>query len=531
MTKQERSNGGAPNDPSADQHTELDSQNRQLRDASRAADDAKSRYQQLYDLAPISYCTLSPLGVLLEVNEKCATMLQGTRESLAGTELSRFIVDDDRSSFMLHLARCVDAQKNVSVEVRFANSAGDPLAEPSTYEILSSPSSGGEQGLRTVLTDITDRKRVDANLRLSLRMRQDFLAIVSHDLRNPLNSIMMSAEVLGRQTPKESLPAQKQIKNVKSGARRITQLLADLIDLSNIEAGQFMMERDQYDAAKLIKAATEMIAPAAAEKSLTVSTPPSPSPLQVFADRERVIQVLMNLLTNAVKFTPANGTITVEAAPHEKGVRFAVRDTGSGIGPEQIPSLFKAYFQGIKTVRGATGLGLSISRGIIESHEGSIWVESTRGAGSAFFFTLPAHGKPTTPLFARPSAPAASEAKPSLLIVDDEELARESLAELLELEGYEVLMAENGKVALEMLAAGQRPSVILLDLMMPVLDGWQFLEARKADASLAAMPVVLISGQADSAAVAKSYPRTNYLQKPVPLPKLLTILSRARRTV
>lgn len=508
--------------------SELESKNQQLRDATQALEEAKARNQHLSDLAPISYCTLSPSGVLLEVNEKFAAMLNERRQSLIGTPLTRFIIEADQSIFMLHLARCADAQENLGIEVRFSVGQDAPEVEPRTFEIVSSP---GSEGFRTVLIDITDRKRVDANLRLSLRMRQDFLAIVSHDLRNPLNSIMMSAEVLSRQTPKEALTALKQIENVKNGARRITRLLADLIDLSNIEAGQFSMERDQYDVAKLIKAAAEAIAPAAAEKFLKIVSDLVPSPLQVFADRERVIQVLMNLLTNAVKFTAVDGTITLEAVPHEKGVQFVVRDTGSGIVAEQIPSLFKAYWHGVKTVRGATGLGLSISRGIVESHNGSIWVESTRGGGSAFFFTLPSYGKPSTPLFARPSAPAATEAKPSLMIVDDEELARESLAQLLELEGYEVLMAENGKVALEMLASGSRPSVILLDLMMPVLDGWQFLEARKADASLSALPVVLISGQADSATVATSYPRTNSVQKPVPLSQLLTILSVARQTV
>jgi len=255
--------------------------------------------------------------------------------------------------------------------------------------------------------DITDRKQLDVQKARALeaervareraeaasRMREDLVAIVSHDLRNPLSAITMSAQLL-----RHSLPAEldgrsvKQLEIISRSAERMKRLISDLLDMALIDGGGLAVDLRPQRAQALLLEVLEMLQPLASDKSIRVDVVNTPPELTVRADKERVLQVLSNLVGNAIKFTREGGSITLRAAPKAELVVFSVSDTGQGISEEQMPHLFDRYWQAKKDGRLGIGLGLSIAKGIVEAHGGSIWAESTLGKGTTFHFALPSTG-------------------------------------------------------------------------------------------------------------------------------------------
>jgi signal transduction histidine kinase len=226
----------------------------------------------------------------------------------------------------------------------------------------------------------------------ALAERAELLAIIAHDLRSPLSAIMMKAAFIRKQaeTVAHGGKLAKQAATIESTTTRMEALIQGLLDATTIEAGQFSVALGPCDAAGLVSAAFEIFEPLAARKALRLviaSLPPEP--VFVRADRERIMQVLSNLLANAIKFTPEGGSISLEAKAGGQNVRFSVSDTGPGIPTEYLPHLFSRYWKAEQGGRRGAGLGLYIAKGIVQSHGGTLWVESTLGKGSTFFFTLP----------------------------------------------------------------------------------------------------------------------------------------------
>lgn len=223
--------------------------------------------------------------------------------------------------------------------------------------------------------------------------RDDLLAIVSHDLRNPLNVIMMHlASMLQLSEREERRKSRSQLQGVHRAARRMNHLIEDLLDTVSIESGRLSVDEGRVDVGLLLLDAFEAVSLLATSKSLTLENNlPAELPL-VSADARRIHQVLVNLLGNAIKFTPQNGTITVRAAHTGGTVVFSVADTGPGILEADLPHLFERLWQSKSTTGMGTGLGLFIVKGIVESHGGKVWVESKVGQGSTFFFSLPVAG-------------------------------------------------------------------------------------------------------------------------------------------
>ena len=218
--------------------------------------------------------------------------------------------------------------------------------------------------------------------------REELLAIVSHDLRNPLGSIVFSAALLQGTTidGEEGERVHKSAQTILHSADRMTRLIADLLDLAQIQAGKLAVEQRPEDVEGLIRDCVEMLRPLAATKDLKGM---ASAGLHVRCDRERVLQILSNLVGNAIKFTPEGGSIFIEAQDTGHEVRFSVRDTGQGISEEELPRIFDRFWQAQRNDRAGIGLGLSIAKGLVEAHGGRLYVESKLGAGTTFFFTLP----------------------------------------------------------------------------------------------------------------------------------------------
>jgi signal transduction histidine kinase len=220
------------------------------------------------------------------------------------------------------------------------------------------------------------------------RARDEVLGIVSHDLRSPLTTISLSAGLLLEQTPEDD-PRQQPLQTLQRSIRQMDRLIQDLLDVARIEASQLAVEPQAHAVEPLVHEAGELLRPLAAERELQFELSVEPGLEPVLADKERVLQVLTNLVGNAIKFTPAGRSIRLEATAAERAVRLSVVDQGPGIPHEQLDRLFDAYWQSRRTGREGAGLGLFISRGIVEAHGGRIWAESRPGEGSAFRFTLP----------------------------------------------------------------------------------------------------------------------------------------------
>ncbi len=236
-----------------------------------------------------------------------------------------------------------------------------------------------------------DNARLFEAAQASARTRENLLALVSHDLKNPLGSIAMANAVLSRRlaaTP-EGASNTRHTDIIQRSTERMDRLITDLLDLASVDAGQLAMDRKPSDIETMLTETVEAHEPMFEQKSIHFETHTDLSSALAYCDRERVQQVLSNLLANAIRFTPHGGLIELRAISDDSNVRFAVRDTGPGIASEHVPMLFERFWQASKTARVGSGLGLSIAKGIVEAHGGRIWVESRVGEGSTFFFTLP----------------------------------------------------------------------------------------------------------------------------------------------
>ena len=270
-----------------------------------------------------------------------------------------------------------------------------------SVRLHSTTLSGDPTRMLSIVVDVTEQKRVErerdalvereqlarAMAESAVRARDDILAIVSHDLRNPLNIVAMSADLLGAAIPEEKKVAQLGI--MRRAVAGMNALIEDLLDVSQIASERFAVTPGPVDVASFVEDARSMFEPLLAKKSQGFECGAAAQPIVALADRRRVNQVLSNLVGNANKFTPEGGRIRMDVALVEGWARFAISDTGPGIGRHDLPHIFDRFWQARQVRRGGVGLGLAICKGIVDAHGGTIWAESSAGVGTTFFFTLP----------------------------------------------------------------------------------------------------------------------------------------------
>jgi PAS domain S-box-containing protein len=368
-----------------------------------------------------------------------------------------------------------------------------------------------------------DNARLYEAAHSAIRAREDLLAVVSHDLRNPLSSITFAAALLLESAPQaERRRGRKQLDAIRRGAERMERMIGDLLDMSSIDAGHLSIDRSRHDLHAILDEARDLLAPGAREKGVELAVDTFGGEVQVLCDRDRVMQVLTNLVDNAVKVTPRGGKVSIHAEADASEARFAVTDTGPGIAKEHRRRLFDRYWRANEKSKGSRGLGLFIARGIVEAQGGRIWLESTVGAGTTFYFTLP-----VAQAAARPSAPQV-QAHGYVLVIDDEEHGRALVASLLEPRGYEVVQCSNGLEAMRFLAtAPKMPQFILLDLDMPTMNGEEFLSEVRKDPRMASAPVFLVSSRRNLAEQAAALGVRGYIAKPVKKERLFTVINAA----
>ncbi|HEX3532746.1 MAG TPA: PAS domain S-box protein [Gemmatimonadaceae bacterium] len=235
---------------------------------------------------------------------------------------------------------------------------------------------------------VVEHARLFHQAEQATRARDDVLAVVAHDLRNPLNTVTMAISLMLETTPVERTQERRQQEIVRRAADRMNRMIQDLLDVKRMESGHLSIDVKAESPDDLVNDTIDMLRPLASGSSIEMVASVAENLPSVLADAARIQQVLSNLVGNAVKFTPRQGTITVVADLLDTEVRFAVIDTGPGIPPEQVPHIFGRFWQAKSSDRRGIGLGLAIAKGIVEAHNGRIWVESQVGLGSTFYFTL-----------------------------------------------------------------------------------------------------------------------------------------------
>ncbi|HEY3134015.1 MAG TPA: PAS domain S-box protein [Gemmatimonadaceae bacterium] len=236
---------------------------------------------------------------------------------------------------------------------------------------------------------VVEHARLFHEAQQATRARDDVLAVVAHDLRNPLNTVSMAVTLMLETTPPERVQERRQVEILRRAADRMNRMIQDLLDVKRMESGRLTIDAKPESPSELINDTLDMLRPLAAGSTIRLETSIEDNLPTVLADSSRIQQVLSNLVGNAVKFTPRAGRITVCAEQIDSEVRFGVIDTGPGIPTEQLPHIFGRFWQAKTSDHRGIGLGLAIAKGIVEAHNGRIWVESHVGLGSTFYFTLP----------------------------------------------------------------------------------------------------------------------------------------------
>ncbi len=351
-----------------------------------------------------------------------------------------------------------------------------------------------------------------------------FLSTVSHELRTPLTSVLGFAKIIRKRLDERLFPliktddrkiqqtmqqVEENLKVVVSEGERLTKLIDDVLDLAKIEAGKLEWHMEPVDLGEVIDHATAATSSLLDQKGLALIKDVAPSLPTLTGDRDRLVQVVINLISNAVKFTD-HGSVTCRATANNGEITVSVVDTGMGIAPEDQPKVFERFKQVGDTLTDkpkGTGLGLPICREIVEHHGGRIWVESELGRGSTFSFAIPVTGT-SMPIGTGPvelaallrqlrdqvvvTTPRTPARQPRILVVDDEANIRELLTQELTEAGYQVSSASNGRAAIDEVRRN-RPDLVVLDVMMPEMNGFDVAAVLKNDPQTLDIPIVILS--------------------------------------
>jgi signal transduction histidine kinase/ActR/RegA family two-component response regulator len=345
-------------------------------------------------------------------------------------------------------------------------------------------------------------------LERAVRGRDQVLSVVVHDLKNPLNVIVIAANTLLQRF--SDTPARRPIERIIRSASRADQIIRDLVEIDAIEMGRLTLERRAIEPADVILASMDSQQALAAEASVIIATDLAPELPRIEADEERLHRVLENLVGNAIKFTGAGGRVTVGANKRDDEICVYVKDTGTGIPPEDMPHIFDRFWTASRLERQGTGLGLTICKGIVEAHGGRIWAESVPGAGTTVSFTIPA----TT---VGPHKAATAIKPASILLVDDRPENLLALSSILERPEYKLVTATSGEEALS-LALREPFAVALIDVAMPGMNGLEVAVNLKALERSREIPIIFITAFGnDPGEIHRAYTAggADYLVKPL----------------
>src|SRR3954467_5099256 len=477
--------------------------------------DSEARARLIIDTAHDAFIGIDSMGRIVNWNAQAEVTFGWPAAEVLGRTLADVIIPPEfREAHVRGIQRFLQTGAAPVVNKRLELTALHRSGREFAIELTVTAPTRFEDGyfFGAFLRDISERKERDEQLRLAkesaeaaTRAKSEFLANMSHELRTPLNGVLGYAQLLQRDTGMTAKQREALDAISKSGSH-LLEVINEILDLSKIEAGRVDTEATPTDLFQLAADLRQLLAESARRKTLRLRTLVAPDiPRAVCVDSRHLRQVLLNLLGNAIKFT-AEGEIRLSITPSDKGrMMFEVVDTGIGIEPDALTTIFDAFTQTTSgAAAGGSGLGLTISRHLVSMMDGDLQVDSVPGSGSRFFFTLPLVPSDTdcrscqsADAVSQPpldSAPGPGQAL-TALVADDSTLNRRILGTLLESAGARVIYATGGEESLA-LTLEHRPDVIFMDLRMPDLDGLEATRRLKANPATASIPVIAVTASA-----------------------------------
>jgi PAS domain S-box-containing protein len=467
--------------------------------AEAALRESELSYGTLARAVPGILFTARPDGGCDYTNQAFYDCTGMTPEAAAGDGWMQALHPDDLGRVQAEWAACVREGRPLEVEYRLRVKGGAHRWFMARGVAMRDADGRVVKWFGTCI-DIDRQKQAEGVLREADRRKDEFLAMLAHELRNPLAPIRNALHLLS--APGADAAAFEQAKDVMGRQlQHLVRLVEDLLDVSRVMRGKIVLRKERVDLATVVARAVETAQPVidAHGHELTVSLPPEPVWLE--ADTVRLAQVLGNLLTNAAKYTEKGGRIALLAGRTGDEVVLRVRDTGIGIEPEMLPRLFDLFVQADRSLarsQGGLGIGLALVRRLVEMHGGSVQAASEGLLrGSEFVVRLPApaqvrQGEGAPGRAGEPAAAPPARCLP-ILVVDDNRDTAETLALVLRLEGHDVRVAHDGQTALNV-ARSHRPAVAFLDLGMPGMDGYELCRRMRAEPTLAPMFLVALTG-------------------------------------
>jgi PAS domain S-box-containing protein len=441
---------------------------------------------------------LDPEGVVSSWNAGACSSIGYEHAEIIGSHYSRFFTAEDVEAGkpwqeLAHARRTGRAE----AEGWRVRKSGEHFWARAVVTALHDPD-GHLRGYAKVIQDLTAQRQVQ-ELEKAARNVSEFIAILAHELRNPLAPIRTAVQVIARTAPTD--PAREALyRTIDRQSAQLVRIVDDLLDISRVTRGELTIEPASIDLNEIARHAAETAAPALQTASHTLHMRLHERAIIVHGDAHRLAQVVTNLLTNAARYTPAGGTITVTTRAENDAAVLTVRDTGCGIDPLSVERIFDMFFHGrpaIERLGGGLGIGLAVARRIAELHGGTLRAESEGlGKGSEFILRMPLLSVPVTKPKERPPTPAlaaAQQASPRrVLIVDDNADAAETMEILLKSIGHKVRVACDGIHALRA-ATDFRPHVVLLDIGLPGMDGYEVARRLRALGN-GPMSIVAVTG-------------------------------------
>ena len=498
-----------------------DNSARQQVEGERKKLDQRLRDQQFYTRSLIesnidAIMTTDPAGIITDINKQMEALTGCTRDELIGAPFKNYFTDPERAEAAIKLVLSEKKVTNYELTARARDGKETVVSFNATTFYDRDRTL---QGVFAAARDITERNRLDqvlqeknAELESARSVaekanlaKSDFLSSMSHELRSPLNAILGFAQLMESDSPPPT-PAQKQsIDQILQAGWHLLKLINEILDLAKVESGQVPLSREPVSLAEIMLECQGMIEPQAQQRGIQMTFPPFDTPFFVHADRTRLKQVLINLLSNAIKYNIKQGTVEVKCAERTpERIRVSIRDTGAGLSLEQLAQLFQPFNRLGQEAGGeeGTGIGLVVAKRLVELMGGIIGVESTLGAGSVFWFELIAVAEPRLSMEA---GEAAALAQPqvsrrarlhTLLYVEDNpanlKLVEQIIARHPDLR---LLTAVNGNLGIE-IARDNQPEVILMDINLPGINGFEALKILRSDPATAHIPVIAVSANA-----------------------------------
>ncbi|MFC0254337.1 hybrid sensor histidine kinase/response regulator [Massilia consociata] len=495
---------------------------------------SEAHLQSLFGQTAAGICETDLTGRILQINDRYCQIVGRTREELLATRMHDITHPDDLVPNAPLFQRTIATGEPFEIEKRYVRPDGSVVWVNNTVSLIRVAGEHAGGSILAVCIDITKRKRAEEALREADRRKDEFLAMLAHELRNPMAPIRAAADLL--ETANLNPTMLKRTSQVISRqVRHMTGLVDDLLDVSRVTRGLVELDQTRLDIKQVVTDAIEQSRPLLEAKRHRLVLELAPEPTQVLGDHKRLVQVLTNLLNNAAKYTPAGGRIHMAMTATDGQVLLEVADNGIGIAPELQEHIFDLFTQAKRSPdrsQGGLGIGLALVRSLVELHGGNVACHSEGpGNGSRFVVTLPRAAGQT------PAAPPREDAPPApapragrrILVVDDNADAAQMLGMVLETAGHEVMIEDSPVRALER-ARDARPEVCILDIGLPEMDGNELARRLRAQAATANALLVALTGygqeQDRQRAIAAGF--DHHFVKPVTAPALLALIAGMR---